>query len=106
MTSLLRADVQACCSSFCWAAKRVCGETSLRCETGRNALNNAFFMATELSHRTVGETVVYGSDCGRSRGGYGEAESFGGRVRKLAERVVEMADAGSLHSRRRVLTGG
>jgi hypothetical protein len=43
---------------------------------------------------------------GRSLGGYGEVEIGHRRVRKVAQRYVEMGDAGSLHSRRRVLTAG
>ena len=48
-----------------------------------------------------GGTDAFGVEFGRSRGGYGEAEVVGRMAQNLAEKGVEMADAGSLHSRRR-----
>ena len=43
---------------------------------------------------------------GRSRGDYGEAEIVDRMAQNLAEKGVKRSDAGSLHSRRRVSTGG
>ena len=51
-----------------------------------------------------GGTDAFGAKFGRSRGGNGEAEVVGRMARNLVEQGVEMADAGSLHSRRRLLT--
>jgi hypothetical protein len=54
----------------------------------------------------VGETVAFAAMFVRSRGGEGEAETGGRRVRNLAEGCGETSDAGSGPSRRRVSTAG
>ena len=59
-----------------------------------------------LGGSRVEQTRVLGRTVGRSRWGGAEAEIGSQLVSNSAETGVEMADAGSLHSRRRVVTGG
>jgi hypothetical protein len=55
--------------------------------------------------RRRGQLCAVESVVGRSGQGRGEDERRVGSMRKVAERCVETADAGSLHSRRRQLPG-
>jgi hypothetical protein len=54
----------------------------------------------------IGESGAVLAKGGRSRGGRSEAEMGGPMVQKRAAKGVETANAGSLHSRRRLSTGG
>ena len=63
--------------------------------------------AGELSAKrgsSVGKNGAFGAEGGRSRWGRAEGKSLSEMSGKVAERCVETADAGSLHSRRRVST--